>query len=488
MQGNNDTGALRSFPDLIPILNSAASSKEQLKTAYAELAGVMDRVSDSIISLDNQLQILYINKAARSIFPQWQQMLGQALPDIIPVSEELTARLRKIMLTGQVERFEYDSSIRRTSYLVSAYPHSHGIVTYVQDIGHLRKAEAEAAANRELFSKAFQASPLATAIYDEENGHVEVNDTFSSITGWPKKEVIGKSPVELGLLGAGEFQRMRKSLKQNGVIRNQEVKLTTKNGSEKLTIFSIDTISTGDKELLLVLFQDITDKKLFENEMSKLDRMSVVAQMAATISHEVRNPMTTVRGFLQLLSAKPEAAHFKSQFALMIEELDRANVIISEYLSLAKNLNPDGMPQVWNINDVLVKMEPLLKADAANSGCEVQYRLGKIPDILLYEKEFCQMLLNLAKNAFEAMPGGSLEIATYREQRAVVLSVKDNGPGMSSEVLSKIGTPFVTTKEKGTGLGLSVCYSIVKKHEGSINVFSGSEGTQFLIRFPIGQE
>lgn len=230
--------------------------------------------------------------------------------------------------------------------------------------------------------------------------------------------------------------------------------------------------------------RDITRQKMMEKEMAHFDRLSLIGQMAAGISHEIRNPMTTVRGFLQLLSAKKECQHFKGYFDLMIEELDRANSIISEFLALARNKKMDQ--QAHGLNSIIDNIYPLINADALLSEKTIILDLKKVPDLVVDANEIRQLILNLVRNALEAMDGpGKVTIKTYRHRRTVVLAVQDEGPGIPSQILSKLGTPFFTTKDKGTGLGLAMCYSIAARHRAEIDIDTSSKGTTFYVRFQV---
>lgn len=235
-------------------------------------------------------------------------------------------------------------------------------------------------------------------------------------------------------------------------------------------------------EGLSILHNDISGRKMFEKEMAHLDRLNLVGQMAAGIGHEIRNPMTTVRGFLQLLGDKEEFSEAKSYFNLMIEELDRANSIITEFLSLARNKVVDLNP--LSLNKLIESIQPLLQADAMVSDKEIVLDLQETKVLLLDEKEIRQLLINLVRNGLDAMPnGGKLTIKTFMDDEEVVLAVKDEGSGINSEVLKKIGTPFFTTKENGTGLGLATCYSITARHNAVIDIDTSPSGTTFFVRF-----
>jgi signal transduction histidine kinase len=218
-------------------------------------------------------------------------------------------------------------------------------------------------------------------------------------------------------------------------------------------------------------------------KMTRLDRLNIIGEMAAGIAHEVRNPMTTVRGLLQFMNAKQEFTSHKEKFSLMIDELDRANSIITEFLSLAKNkvMNfADG-----NLNDLIRDIHPLLQADALRNNCDIEMSLGDIPTIFMDQNSIRQLILNMIRNAIDAMPtGGLIHITTEKDDERVLLAIKDHGIGIPLEDKEKLGTPFFTTKDNGTGLGLAVCYRIVQRHAATIIVESElGKGTTFTIGF-----
>ncbi|KJS18308.1 MAG: hypothetical protein VR69_01020 [Peptococcaceae bacterium BRH_c4b] len=137
-----------------------------------------------------------------------------------------------------------------------------------------------------------------------------------------------------------------------------------------------------------------------------------------------------------------------------------------------------------NITSIVHALSPLITSDAMNSSKDISFELEDVPDIMLNEKEIRQLILNLTRNGLEAMPGGGrLAIRTYTEGEEVVLAVLDQGEGIDSSVLEKIGTPFLTTKENGTGLGLATCYSIAARSNARIDIETGSTGTTFFVRF-----
>lgn len=231
------------------------------------------------------------------------------------------------------------------------------------------------------------------------------------------------------------------------------------------------------------IIRDATARKDLEQELFRLDRLNIVGQMAANIGHEIRNPLTTVRGYLQVMSRKQEFEKYGDNFRLLLDELDRANALITEYLSLSKNRLTDQQPR--NLNTIVESLFPLILADAAMTNHVVRIELGELPELPLDEKEIRQLLLNLVRNGLEAMePGKTLTIRTCADDNAVILAVRNEGAEIPPEILEKLGIPFFTTKEKGTGLGLAICYSIANRHRAKITIDTGPQGTTFSVVFP----
>ncbi len=231
--------------------------------------------------------------------------------------------------------------------------------------------------------------------------------------------------------------------------------------------------------------EDITQRKDAERmkqELTRLDRLNIVGELAASISHEIRNPMTSVRGFLQMLKSKEDSQPYHDYYDLMIEELDRANTIITDYLNMAKNKPLELSPGY--LNPVIESLYPLIQADARYRDNQVKLNLDNSPLVYIDEKEIRQLILNMARNGLEAMPpGGTLVIGTCAEGDEAILFIRDEGPGIDQHVLNRLGTPFLTTKENGTGLGLAVCFGIASRHNATIEVDTGSTGTTFRVRF-----
>lgn len=311
------------------------------------------------------------------------------------------------------------------------------------------------------------------------------NQGAEKIYGYSKAEIIGESidrliPQER----MQEFEDIQRKISQGVSVIHYETLRLKKDGQTINAYLTVSPIKNHRGEVIgaSTIVRDVTAQKVLEKEMSRMEQMNLIGKMAASIGHEVRNPMTTVRGFLQLLEVNPTSEKYGSYIPLMISELDRANQIITEFLSISRTKATEFTKQ--NLNDVLNSILPLLQLDAMNEDKEVFLNLGSIPDLLLDDKEIRQLILNLARNGLEAMnEGGSLTIKTAYLEEEVVLSIHDEGTGISQEIIDRLGTPFLTTKEKGTGLGLAVCFGIAARHNAIINVESGPKGSTFFVKF-----
>jgi len=233
---------------------------------------------------------------------------------------------------------------------------------------------------------------------------------------------------------------------------------------------------------IFITKKSLEERKVHE-ELRRLDRLHLVGEMASSISHEIRNPMTTVRGYLQYFSGKELLKPYGSQIALMIGELDKANQIITDYLSLAKDKAIHK--EMANFTDIVEHICSLLEKDAQLAGKNIALKLQEVPSLLLDEKEIQQLVFNLVLNGLEAMkPGGTVIIHTYVEDSNVVLAIQDEGCGISPDILSKIGIPFITTKDQSAGLGLAKCYHIAERHGAKMDFDTSASGTTFYLLAP----
>jgi len=240
----------------------------------------------------------------------------------------------------------------------------------------------------------------------------------------------------------------------------------------------------------------IENSKLYQ-QMKERDRLATLGEMSAGLAHEIRNPLAAIKGAVQYLDPAKLPVEDREFVQIMIEEVNRLNVVVSQFLDYSRPLKPSLAPTA--VNDVLQKTFRLLES-LTPPDVRVELDLaGWVPHVQADAEQLKQVFLNLALNAFQAMPGGGRlavstrvardELAFWRDgsRRADVVEIRfrDTGPGIPDDARESIFVPFYTTKEKGTGLGLAICQRIVKAHQGSIGVRSApGEGAEFLVSLP----
>lgn len=350
----------------------------------------------------------------------------------------------------------------------------------------LKHVEENIRLSEERFLKAFYNNPTPMVIVRfRDDMHIDVNKSYQRIFGFTREEIIGRTVLDLSLfVDVEKYNLHKKILLEQGYVYNLDVLFKTRQGEIRNVLMSGEIIELNHEKCRLISLNDITDYKKIENEMARLERLNLIGQMSGSIAHEIRNPLTIVRGFLQLLGSKDNYSEEKKYFKLMIDELDRVNSIIIQFLSLARNKHLDKTLQ--NLNEVIKAILPLIQADAVKSNIQIIAEFSEVPNLPLDQKEIIQLVLNLVRNGMEAMSTeGKLTIATYFSGKEVVLAVKDQGKGIEPSVLEKIGTPFFTTKDTGTGLGLANCYSIAERHNAKIDIDTCSTGTIFKVSFKV---
>ncbi|AFZ90457.1 PAS domain-containing protein [Bacillus velezensis] len=233
-----------------------------------------------------------------------------------------------------------------------------------------------------------------------------------------------------------------------------------------------------------VILRDISERKQTEELMLKSEKLSIAGQLAAGIAHEIRNPLTAIKGFLQLM--KPTMEENEHYFEIVFSELSRIELILSELLMLAKP-QQNAVKERVNLKKIISEVTALLETQANLKGIFIKtdYEHDSMY-INGDQNQLKQVFINLIKNAVESMPdGGTVHILMTEDDYSVNVTVKDEGDGIPENVLKRIGEPFLTTKEKGTGLGLMVTFNLIKNHQGAIQVDSKPDrGTAFHITFP----
>jgi PAS domain S-box-containing protein len=228
---------------------------------------------------------------------------------------------------------------------------------------------------------------------------------------------------------------------------------------------------------------DITERKKAEEQLFKLEKLNVVGELAAGVAHEIRNPLTSIKGLFQLLEQGIVKQEF---FEVMLDEFNRIEDIISEFLNLAK---PQEIRlKKSDLGKVVKDVETLLESEAHLQNVQISHQFEpSISQVWCDTNQIKQVFINLIKNSIEAIPnGGYVNIQAIKEGPNILIKIIDNGVGIDEKRIKKLGEPFFSNKEKGTGLGLMLCLRIISQHKGTITFISEkNQGTTVEVRLPL---
>jgi signal transduction histidine kinase len=235
----------------------------------------------------------------------------------------------------------------------------------------------------------------------------------------------------------------------------------------------------------------IENYKIYET-MKRKDRLAALGEMATGLAHEIRNPLGAIKGAAQYLQIEPSLEERKEFLSIILEEVDRLNQVVSQFLDYARPFKKNI--SLCEINKILEKTYALVKAEGIPEQVKITLDFEEnLPLIHADAEQLRQVFLNLFLNAIQAMPeGGSLVVSTALESNSdktgTYLSIKftDTGIGIPADHIDKLFNPFFTTKKEGTGLGLAICHRIIEGHNGTIEVSSQiGKGSQFVVKLPV---
>jgi two-component system cell cycle sensor histidine kinase/response regulator CckA len=365
----------------------------------------------------------------------------------------------------------------------------------------VRQRTEELRISEERFSKAFRSSPYPIALLSDADRRIfDVNPSFLELGGYTAEELAQRSDQELQLWSKGDAAAP--PFLPAGQLRSQSCLFRRKDGTSRQVMLSTEPLMLGDAPCLLMMMEDVTDQLKLEAQLRQAQKMEVIGRMAAGIAHEFNNVLTVIQGDVGLLQTAGSNLADKGALLDQIMQASKRAAAFTRQL-LAFSRKQVLQPHLLNLSVVVERTKKMI-ARLMGEKYEVQMQCARdLPSILADEGSMEQVLINLALNARDALPsGGNIEITTgvaeldaaaaarnseARVGRFVCLTVRDNGCGMSPQVLARIFDPFFTTKDvgKGTGLGLSTIHGIVKQHEGWIDVTSEvGGGAAFKIHLP----
>ncbi|HEY0714586.1 MAG TPA: ATP-binding protein, partial [Polyangia bacterium] len=361
----------------------------------------------------------------------------------------------------------------------------------LQDITDRKEKEEALRVSEERFSKAFHNNPTPMVVIGTDHWRVvDANDAFAILLGLGRDEILNRPIAASGAWLLAPLQQSHEMVSAGLVFHNQEVSAIIKPGDVRHLLVSSEGIRIGDEECLLTTFVDLTERKRIEEQLRQSLKMDAIGNLAGGVAHDFNNLLTAINGYSGLLLQNLDPEHPHHGFASAIHTAgERAAGLTRKLLAFSRK--ETVQVRTLDLNELVADMEGMLRR-LIEEDAQLLTRLQ--PGVALISadpSEVEQILVNLVLNARDAMPeGGRVRVETMTVPEFgdegdhilrppgpgpyVVLSVTDNGMGMSAETRTKIFEPFFTTKEvgKGTGLGLAVVYGIMKKMSGGLSVAS----------------
>jgi len=367
----------------------------------------------------------------------------------------------------------------------------------------LQTAHDRLRSSEERFSKAFHASPIAMAIHTLAEGRfADANEAFYRMTGFTREQLIGKTAAELNICRDLEA-RAWPTLRSQKSVRNIECAMPSADGVPRQALVSLEIFNLGAQPHVLMIAEDLTEKRKLEGELRQAQKMEAVGQLAAGVAHDFNNILTIIQGHATLQLSVADLDHDAADsFRHIASAADRAANLTRQLLAFSRK--QVMQPRRLDLNDLVRELSTMLPR-LIGEHIHLKTELAReLPPVFADDCNMEQIILNLAVNARDAMPsGGTLTIRTSEVKvdddylhrvpeavagRYVCLSVRDTGIGMDSATRDHIFEPFFTTKEvgQGTGLGLATVYGVVKQHDGWVEVESESgKGSRFKIMLPV---
>jgi PAS domain S-box-containing protein len=346
------------------------------------------------------------------------------------------------------------------------------------------KVEKKLEKSRQNYKSLVEFNPGLVFILNRQGNVLELNPQFNAMTGYDSKDFLGKSIMPLIEKKSKRevIRAFNQILKEQTSWVNQEITVSHKDGSQR--IFRCTAVPTmyNDEVFGAIGYAiDVTKEKETEERLRKTEKLSVVGELAASVAHEIRNPLTSIKGFIQFMKSNDN--NNQSYYSIILDELERINQISSELLALGKPREVQF--DKCDINQIFASVMWLLESQANLYNVKIEYHRDNTLDRIECEpNQLKQLFINIIKNSIEA-DSKNVNIHVGELMNKLQIIIHDDGNGIDEDRMERLGEPFYSSKEKGTGLGLAVSYRIIQAHRGSIHFDSKlNKGTTVTISLP----
>lgn len=330
--------------------------------------------------------------------------------------------------------------------------------------------------------------PIGLLAVDAEGIIVSYNHTAEVVLGFSPRQVLGKKSEDILPF---QLTDLITEVKTSNEVIEKEIDCPVRDGKLIPMEVSVSLLEGADNTFLgyIILFRDLTEIQDLKKEIELSQRLASVGKLAAGVAHEIRNPLSSIKGFATFFSEKlGDIPEYKSTADIMIHEVERVDRVITDLLEFARPL--EVKKKSVPIKTVLQHSLKLIESKAQAKNIRINTKFStEIKQAQIDQDRIQQVLLNLYLNSIEAMEeGGTLQVdlSVAENQQALVISISDDGLGIKKEDLVHIFDPYFTTKQTGTGLGLAIVHKIIESHNGELKVVSEvGKGTRITITLPL---
>ncbi|WP_458414114.1 ATP-binding protein [Schinkia sp. CFF1] len=449
---------------------------EVLRTSNKRHYELLESISDGFCAINRAWCFTFMNKSLENIFKKSrQELLGESLWAIIPVDLHpgIYQNLNLAMKEQKVVRFQ-EFSPKFNKYLqFSAYPSKDGLSIFAQDVTEqVRMIEALIESEERFHLLANNIGEVFWIASPDMEEWYYISPAIGHILGFSSEEFEGKLEQVWKQIDPCDLEKLKKAteeMKKHETIVEFRYKQQDK-PMQWIRVKGLPVFKDGILEVIVGITEDIS--RIIEREelLSRSEKLSTVGQLAAGIAHEIRNPLTSIKGFLQIIRSEGSASPAYTK--IMLDELDRIESIINEFLFLAKPQQEIKF-EIQPLKQILDQVINLMQAEANLKGIEIKVELAELGTLKVKgnANHLKQAFINIIKNSLEAIQTkGTILIKGQVNQplSMICIQIIDDGPGISPERLKKLGEPFFSTKEKGTGLGLMITRKLLEDHMGEL--------------------
>jgi two-component system sensor histidine kinase HydH len=328
--------------------------------------------------------------------------------------------------------------------------------------------------------------PMGLVATDKNGKIAFYNSAAERISGIDFSQALGKDPQSIL---PSPFCGLKETLNLGETISEEEMECEFSKGKIVPLSISASSIITEEGHNIgqVMIMRDLGEIRRLQAEIRRKEKLAAIGGLAAGVAHEIRNPLSSIKGIASYYKAKfTDGSDDQEMAGVMIEEVDRLSRVISELLEFARPMKLNLKQS--NVNDLLAHSVRLVQQEASSKNVLISLNTAPDPMMAYVDSDrLTQCLLNLYLNALQAMEdGGQLSISGFIKDNRLEIDIQDTGPGIDAEDLNKIFDPYFTTKPKGTGLGLAIVHNVIEAHDGSVKVRSVvGQGSVFTIGLPL---